>query len=67
MHGDVVKDPLSLLLSPKFSKKVISLTIETLSGVVASLRASGVTVGVVLVEEDVSTFTRTRRPCSKTS
>jgi len=66
MLNDVVDRPVSSPLPPAVSGPISSAT-ETLSGVVVSLRASGVTVGVVLGEEEVSAFTRMRRACSKTS
>jgi len=66
MLNDVVNCPFSSPLPPAVSGPILSAT-ETLSGVVVSLRASGVTAGVVLAEEEVSAFTRMRRACSKTS
>ena len=66
MLNDVVDRPFSSPLPPAVSGPILSTT-ETLSGDVAPLRASGVTAGVALGEEEVSAFTRMRRACSKTS
>ena len=66
MLNNVADRPLSSPLLPAVSGPILSAT-ETLSGVVAWLPVSGVTAGVVLVEEEVSAFTRMRRACSKTS
>ena len=66
MVDDVVDRPFSSPILPAVSGPILS-AIETLSGVVDSLRASGVTAGVVLGEEEVSAFTRMRSACSKTS
>ena len=57
----------SWLLPPAPPDRILISTTEPLSGVAASLRSSGVTVGVGAGEDEVSAFTRMRKACSKTS